>query len=79
MGGVPNVYDDVGYAVVEASAIIPSSLPPFLYSFHCMLNHSKTIVVWYKGFPLSISLAQLCDGFAHTPHGGSADFTLLNT
>jgi hypothetical protein len=66
MGGVPNAYDDLAYAVVEenekvkdfvrGSAIIPSSSPPFLDIFHCcMLNHSKAIVVWYKGFPLSIS------------------------
>jgi hypothetical protein len=103
MGGVPNAYDDLGYAVVEENekvkVVVPGSTIPessslastFPRSFPLHARPFKgkgdccCLVVGKqsKGFPLSLSLAQLCNAFIHVPHGGASasalDFTLLNT
>lgn len=93
MGGVPNGHDDLGYSVVEESekvkvvapgSIMPESSSSFPRSFPLHARPFKgdcCLVVGKqsKGFPMSLSLAQLCDSFIHVPHGGSAEFTMLNT
>jgi hypothetical protein len=74
--------------VVAPGSIIVSESPPSSSTFprsfplHARpFNGDCCLVVGKQsmGFPLSLSLARLCDAFIHVPHGGSNDFSLLNT